>query len=209
MFDPDLPEIGSDSDLGIEVPDDAAAAIKIERKRRREDFKILRAEIARVSIFGANNKFDRSFHTLPLSDGSIKILFGSIYLQKIGKSYRIIENQELSGNNDDRYLDIHDYIVADGANIISYNYSWLHKQHHQHRWRDLTDYHGPILGLRGAKPVIMEGKDYEVAIPEYNNEIIPGQTTQLTEVILRHKHVEDLTKMLSNLNEVSCEEIIC
>lgn len=201
MSNPELPEASGDTYLGIEIPDDVAGAIKIERKKRKENFVTLRSEIARVSIFGINNKFEQSFHTRPTESGVVKVSFEATTYPRLGKCYRIIQNEERSDDFDGRSLLIHDYVVADEANIISYQYSDLYKEHHKHKWRDLTDDHGPILGLRGSSLVKMEGKKYELALPT-------SDAADLEEVLLRRIDVVYLTSVLQSLNEVTCDEII-
>jgi len=202
MFNPELPDITEELIGGIAIPDDVALAIDIEREERKLDFINLRKEINRVSTYGVNNVMEASYHTEPSEDGMFSVFFTTEFIPEKGRHFRIVTNNEYADDmSDGRHLEIVDYLVSDSANLISREYTWLFKHHHEHSWKGLDDHHGPIIGMYGGKPRLMTGQYYEKNIPSSSLAIFE-------EVFWRRDDAKELTDVLSSLNDMTCEDII-
>ncbi len=147
--------------VGVNIPDNISGAVRIERSERKKDFRELRKQLERVSEFSVGcNKFEQSFHTLPIAGGTLRLLFRSIVIESFGQGYRVMVNRETTLPNDGRRMNIDDFVVSRNANIIATDHCWMKRGHHSFTWTGILEDHGPIVGLNGAIPAVYTGKDY-------------------------------------------------
>ncbi len=199
VMNPDLPDL-TELEIGkISIPDNAAHAIVLERYARRNDFKNLRKQIARVGMFGEDRSSEKSFHKLYVDDSKLSVVFEATQLNGVGRCYNVIVNKESSSMDDDgRYLEIEDYLVSEKADLISCERNWLYRSQSSHSWFGINDSHGPIVMNQGGNVSSRSGADYERTIPS-------SCINSYLEVLWRRDDVNSLNYVLGMLNEVSLE----